>query len=90
MSFYFGEGVFWEPRKLPPQNKEMKEKGIYLLIFFTFLSCVEKERIEGPRIRFVSTSYDFGYISQQFEVVHFFKFKNIGSDTLLIKNVRSP
>lgn len=44
----------------------------------------------AAKIQFDETEFDFGEINQNFEVSHIFKFKNIGHDTLIIKNVRAP
>lgn len=41
-----------------------------------------------PRIEFLETRYDLGEMYQNQEKSHVFKFKNTGSDTLTIENVK--
>ena len=43
----------------------------------------------GPKIQFAETSYDFGTAAQNAAVKHIFKFKNVGTDTLRITQVRT-
>jgi hypothetical protein len=47
-------------------------------------------KIQSPRIKFEEVKIDFGDIPSEFDAVHIFRFKNIGSDTLLIEKVRAP
>lgn len=42
-----------------------------------------------PDIRFEERTYDFGIAGQQEEIVHEYRFKNIGKETLVIKSVSS-
>ncbi len=44
---------------------------------------------KGPKIQFKETSYDFGTAAQNTEVKHVFKFKNVGTDTLRIIQVKT-
>ncbi len=44
---------------------------------------------KGPKIQFVETSYDFGTVAQGAAVKHVFKFKNVGTDTLKIEQVKT-
>jgi hypothetical protein len=44
---------------------------------------------KGPKIQFKETSYDFGTAAQNTAVKHLFKFKNVGTDTLKITQVRT-
>lgn len=48
-----------------------------------------KKATEKPRISFAENRYDFGKIYIGESLKHGFKFKNIGSDELIIKNVKS-
>ena len=57
---------------------------ISILLFFS--NCGKK--IEGPAIRFKSTTFDFGEVAQGIEIDHSFTFKNPGTETLVIKNVK--
>lgn len=43
----------------------------------------------GPKIQFAETSYDFGTAAQNTAVKHLFKFKNVGTDTLKITQVKT-
>jgi hypothetical protein len=45
--------------------------------------------VKGPKIQFVETSYDFGTAAQNTAVKHLFKFKNVGTDTLKITQVKT-
>ncbi|MDZ7269152.1 MAG: DUF1573 domain-containing protein [candidate division KSB1 bacterium] len=45
--------------------------------------------VRGAKIEFVETSYDFGSAAQNTTVKHIFKFKNVGSDTLKITQVKT-
>lgn len=44
---------------------------------------------QGPKIKFVETSYDFGTVLQGAQVKHSFEFKNVGNDTLRIEQVKT-
>jgi hypothetical protein len=44
---------------------------------------------KGPKIQFGETSYDFGTAAQNTAVKHLFKFKNVGTDTLKITQVKT-
>jgi len=46
-------------------------------------------KIIGPKIRFENTVHDFGKIKEGSVVDYTFKFKNVGSDVLEIKTVRT-
>lgn len=43
----------------------------------------------GPKIKLAETTFDFGTVTQGTAVKHIFKFKNVGTDTLKIEQVRS-
>jgi hypothetical protein len=45
--------------------------------------------VKGPKIQFAETSYDFGTAAQNTAVKHLFKFKNVGTDTLKITQVKT-
>ncbi len=44
---------------------------------------------KGPRMQFQEVSYDFGTVPQGSIVKHVFKFKNVGTDTLRIEQVKT-
>lgn len=44
---------------------------------------------KGAKIKLAATTYDFGTVTQGTAVKHIFKFKNVGTDTLKITQVRS-
>lgn len=68
-----------------------KQQSLVLLVMllFSIASLNASDKAKGPRIHFAETSYDFGTVSQGTPVKHVFKFKNIGTDTLKIHNVRT-
>ncbi len=43
----------------------------------------------GPKIKLAEATFDFGTVAQGTAVKHIFKFKNVGTDTLKIEQVRS-
>ncbi|MCG3120499.1 MAG: hypothetical protein ALAOOOJD_03240 [bacterium] len=45
--------------------------------------------LQGPKIKFVETNFDFGKAAQNTAVKHVFKFKNVGTDTLKIAQVKT-
>lgn len=45
--------------------------------------------VPGPKMQFEETSYDFGTVPQGTAVKHVFKFKNVGTDTLRIAQVKT-
>ena len=45
--------------------------------------------VEGPKIQFAETNFDFGKAMQSTAVKHIFKFKNVGTDTLKITQVKT-
>ncbi len=45
--------------------------------------------VKGPKIQFAETSFDFGTAAQNTAVKHLFKFKNVGTDTLKITQVKT-
>ena len=44
---------------------------------------------KGAKIQFTESIYDFGTVAQGTPVKHVFKFKNVGSDTLRIEQVKT-
>ncbi len=75
----------------------MSIKRIFSLILISVmvLSCNvilaqdSTNAAQGPKIKFAETSYDFGTALQDTQVKHVFKFKNIGTDTLKIAQVKT-
>jgi hypothetical protein len=53
------------------------------------LAALADDGAKGPKMQFVETSYDFGTAVQGTRVKHAFKFKNIGTDTLRISQVKT-
>lgn len=47
------------------------------------------ESLKGPKIQLVENDYDFGTVAQGPAVKHTFKFKNVGTDTLRIEQVKT-
>jgi hypothetical protein len=66
-----------------------------VLISAFILSCQtvfaqdSTKAVKGPKIKLAEATYDFGTIAQGAAVKHIFKFKNVGTDTLKIEQVRS-
>jgi hypothetical protein len=46
-----------------------------------------QEKVAGPQIQFEEVKYDFGSIKQGDVVDHTFKFKNVGTQPLVISNI---
>jgi hypothetical protein len=69
-------------------KKYMYHKTIVLFISFFLLffliSC-----FANPRIEFNEISYNFGQIRQNTDLKHIYVFKNTGSSTLTIENVKA-
>jgi hypothetical protein len=59
--------------------------GIFLCIF----SWTAKGLWASPQIHFDHITFDFGRVIQGQKVSHVFEFKNIGDETLNIKNVKA-
>ncbi len=45
--------------------------------------------VDGPQIKFLESKYDFGEVTQGDKVQHDFLYTNIGSDPLVISDVRT-
>lgn len=75
----------------------MSRKRLFSLALVSFiaLSCHfafaqdSTKAVKGPKIQFAETSYDFGTAAQNTAVKHLFKFKNVGTDTLKITQVKT-
>lgn len=52
-------------------------------------STSSAKSLKGPKMEFAETSYDFGTASQATQVKHIFKFKNVGTDTLKITELKT-
>jgi hypothetical protein len=73
----------------------LKRLFSFVLVSFIALSCHfafaqdSTQAVKGPKIQFAETSYDFGTAAQNTAVKHLFKFKNVGTDTLKIAQVKT-
>ncbi len=76
----------------------MKSQNLFLSVTLLFSLAVFSQPlfaqdstavVKGAKMLFAETSYDFGTALQNSEVKHVFKFKNIGSDTLRISDVKT-
>lgn len=73
----------------------LKRISSLALVFVIALSCHfafaqdSTKAVKGPKIQFAETSYDFGTAAQNTAVKHLFKFKNVGTDTLKIAQVKT-
>lgn len=71
----------------------MKKLFVFLFSAFAFTQVFaqegapEKEPVDGPVITFAEITHDFGDISQGDKVDHIFKFKNSGTEPLILSNV---
>lgn len=64
-----------------------------LILVLAAAACEEESNpaqgsASGARIAFETESVDFGQVPLDKEVRHIFKFKNVGSDTLTLRDVR--
>ena len=50
---------------------------------------VFNEPVDGPKIKFKENSFDFGEITQGDVVEHTFEFENVGTQSLVINDVRT-
>ncbi len=75
----------------------MSSKRIFTRVFisvvilschFAFAQNVAKE-VKGPKLKLAEASYNFGTVAQGAQVKHLFKFKNVGTDTLRIAQVKT-
>jgi hypothetical protein len=64
----------------------MKKLFIILISIFVVVSVFAQAK--GPLITWEKTTFDFGDLSQGDKVEHTFKFKNTGSEPLIITNVQ--
>ncbi len=53
------------------------------------INVLADDGAKGPKIQLVESSYDFGTTVQGTQVKHTFKFKNVGTDTLKIEQVKT-
>ena len=68
----------------------VKSGVIAVLILFVALPAFgQQEEQSRARISFSETMWDFGYVPKTGKVVHIYKVKNIGEDTLIIAKVRT-
>ena len=71
----------------------MKPRRMVCLLFIGLVAAAGSvAAIDGPkgaRIQFTETKYDFGTTVQGTQVKHIFKFKNVGTDTLKIEQVKT-
>lgn len=71
---------------------KMKYIASLLIIGFSFYVHAqegESEPLTGPKITFAETSFDFGDIVQGDRVEHVFEFENVGSEPLILSDVRT-
>lgn len=69
----------------------MKYLASLLLVGFTFFAYAQEsdEPLTGPKISFSEKSFDFGEITQGEKVEHVFEFENIGTEALILSDVRT-
>ena len=59
------------------------------VLFATLPTLAQKGELSRARISFSETMWDFGYVPKTGKVIHTYKIKNIGQDTLFIGKVRT-
>lgn len=72
----------------------MKKKYLATLVFALFCATnmfaqEAEEFVVGPAIKFKKADHNFGDITQGDQVSHVFEFSNIGTEPLVLSNVRS-
>jgi len=72
----------------------MSVKNVSRFIFISIVAFAvnfapAKDGAKGAKMQLKETSYDFGTASQNAAVKHIFKFKNVGTDTLKILQVKT-
>ncbi|NUO83730.1 DUF1573 domain-containing protein [candidate division KSB1 bacterium] len=63
--------------------------GALALFLNSALAQESQTSVKGPKIQLVENNYDFGTVTQGPAVKHTFKFKNVGTDTLRIEQVKT-
>lgn len=66
----------------------MKRCILFGSMLFIFLGILSAQTVKGPSIHFEKTAVDFKQVSQDSLLHYTFEFKNTGTDTLAILNVR--
>ncbi len=65
----------------------------FFTIFFIFFMIVyvsaQKPKSSGARISISEMMWDFGYVSRNGKVIHTYKIKNVGGDTLILAKIRT-
>ncbi len=59
------------------------------VVAFSLSAVLADDKTKGPKIKLTEMSYDFGTAVQGSQVKHIFKFKNVGTDTLKIAQVKT-
>jgi len=73
----------------------MKKLTLFsLFAFFGLITFAQDQKVfeepaDGPKIEFSEVSFDFGDITQGDVVEHVFEFKNVGTQPLILSNVRT-
>ncbi|MEQ9404450.1 MAG: DUF1573 domain-containing protein [Cyclobacteriaceae bacterium] len=70
----------------------MKYLASVLLMAVVFLGNAQEdaaEPLKGPKISFSENSFDFGDIVQGDKVEHIFEFENVGTESLILSDVRT-
>ena len=72
----------------------MKKVLLPLLIVFSFVgkaqdAAVFEEPVNGSKIVFKESKFDFGDITQGDQVEHVFEFENAGNEPLILSNVQT-
>jgi len=63
---------------------------LFFVVVFTMTAQENAEEpLTGPKIVFAESSFDFGEIVQGDRVEHVFEFENVGTEPLILSNVRT-
>ena len=62
-------------------------KTLLIIIFIMSLNCSTTNAQTKGKAKFDHTTYNFGRITEGKKVIHIYKFKNVGNEDLVIKNV---
>lgn len=63
---------------------------IVVCIICTNFGFVQAQNVKSPRIEFDVVEYDFGEVMQGVKATYYFRFRNIGDDTLVIEKIHAP
>lgn len=66
----------------------MRKIGLLIAVVFAFVGFTAMQSNSGAEFKFTSETHDFGKIPQGKPVTHEFEFTNVGSEPIIISDVR--